>query len=147
MKQPNFPHRSPTTPSATGYLERLSKALPGAKSRGGSKSSRDFWPDGAKLVISISLQFEAGAQPEFESISPFPDIDSKYPDLPAEQCTTTALRREFHACSTSSREDECSSLRTWSERWSIEIRNSRERSCNGDTKQRRAVRPRHLNTP
>jgi peptidoglycan/xylan/chitin deacetylase (PgdA/CDA1 family) len=85
MKQPNFPHRSPTTPSATGYLERLSKALPGAKSRGGSKSSRDFWPDGAKLVISISLQFEAGAQPESESISPFPDIDSKYPDLPAEQ--------------------------------------------------------------
>ena len=119
MKQPNFPHRSPTMPSATGYLERLSKALPGAKSRAGSKLSREFWPEGAKLVISISLQFEAGAQPESESISPFPDIDSKYPDLPAEQCTTTALRREFHACSTSSREDECSLLRTWSERPSI----------------------------
>jgi len=64
MKQPHFPHRSPTTPSATGYLERLSKALPGAKSRAGSKLSREFWPEGAKLVISISLQFEAGAQPE-----------------------------------------------------------------------------------
>ena len=64
MKQTNFPHRSPTTPTATGYLERLSKALPGAKSRAGSKLSREFWPEGAKLVISISLQFEAGAQPQ-----------------------------------------------------------------------------------
>jgi peptidoglycan/xylan/chitin deacetylase (PgdA/CDA1 family) len=85
MKQTNFPHRSPTTPSATGYLERLSKALPGAKSRAGSKLSREFWPEGAKLVISISLQFEAGAQPQSEAISSFPDIDSKYPDLPTEK--------------------------------------------------------------
>lgn len=85
MKQPNFPHRTPGTPSAGGYLERLSKALPGAKSRVGSKSSREFWPDGAKLVISVSLQFEAGAQPQSDSISPFPAIDSRYPDLPAEK--------------------------------------------------------------
>ena len=85
MKQTNFPHRMPSTPSAAGYLERLSKALPVAKSRAGSKFSREFWPDGAKLVISVSLQFEAGAQPESGSINSFAAIDSKYPDLPAEQ--------------------------------------------------------------
>jgi peptidoglycan/xylan/chitin deacetylase (PgdA/CDA1 family) len=85
MKQTNFPHRTPSTPSAAGYLERLSKALPGAKSRVGSKSSREFWPDGAKLVISVSLQFEAGAQPDSDSINSFPAIDSKYLDLPAEK--------------------------------------------------------------
>jgi peptidoglycan/xylan/chitin deacetylase (PgdA/CDA1 family) len=42
-----------------------------------------FWPDGARLVISISMQFEAGAQPESGASSPFPVIDPKYPDLAA----------------------------------------------------------------
>jgi peptidoglycan/xylan/chitin deacetylase (PgdA/CDA1 family) len=42
-----------------------------------------FWPDGARLVISISMQFEAGAQPESGASSPFPLIDLRYPDLPA----------------------------------------------------------------
>jgi peptidoglycan/xylan/chitin deacetylase (PgdA/CDA1 family) len=42
-----------------------------------------FWPDGARLVISISMQFEAGAQPERGASSPFPVIDPQYPDLPA----------------------------------------------------------------
>lgn len=55
---------------ATRYLERLSKALPGARSWAG-RGSRDFWPDGAKLVISISLQFEAGAHPPREAAGPF----------------------------------------------------------------------------
>jgi peptidoglycan/xylan/chitin deacetylase (PgdA/CDA1 family) len=52
-------HRSlenrPPSLSAGRYLERLSKALPG---KSWSRASREFWPDGAKLVISISLQFE-----------------------------------------------------------------------------------------
>ncbi|QRN93540.1 polysaccharide deacetylase family protein [Archangium violaceum] len=46
-------------------------------------SSKQFWPEGARLVISISMQLEAGAQPERGASSPFPPIDPKYPDLPA----------------------------------------------------------------
>src|SRR5258708_5090099 len=42
-----------------------------------------FWPGGARLVISISMQMEAGAQPESGAESPLPKIDSKYPDLAA----------------------------------------------------------------
>src|SRR5437870_9483904 len=47
------------------------------------KKSGAFWPNGARLVVSVSMQFEAGAQPERGAESPFPVIDSKYPDLPA----------------------------------------------------------------
>jgi len=46
------------------------------------KRSGAFWPNGARLVVSISMQFEAGAQPERGAESPFPIIDAKYPDLP-----------------------------------------------------------------
>src|SRR5947209_18176101 len=46
------------------------------------KHSRAFWPNGARLVISVSMQFEAGAQPDRGAESPFPVIDTKYPDLP-----------------------------------------------------------------
>ena len=46
------------------------------------KNSGAFWPNGARLVVSVSMQFEAGAQPEQGAESPFPVIDSKYPDLP-----------------------------------------------------------------
>lgn len=41
-----------------------------------------FWPNGARMVISLSMQFEAGAQPASGAGSPFPPIDPKYPDLP-----------------------------------------------------------------
>ena len=34
-----------------------------------------FWPDGIKLVVSISMQFEAGGQPPKGTDSPFPKID------------------------------------------------------------------------
>jgi peptidoglycan/xylan/chitin deacetylase (PgdA/CDA1 family) len=76
MKESPTPHRT-----ANRYLERLTKALPGSKTRSGAKPSREFWPDGAKLVISISLQFEAGAQPAIGASSPFPAIEAMYPDL------------------------------------------------------------------
>ena len=46
------------------------------------KKSGAFWPNGARLVVSVSMQFEAGAQPERGAESPFPFIDTKYPDLP-----------------------------------------------------------------
>src|SRR5260370_30022935 len=42
-----------------------------------------FWPDGARMVIAVSMQMEAGAQPTSGAESPMPRIDSKYPDLPA----------------------------------------------------------------
>jgi peptidoglycan/xylan/chitin deacetylase (PgdA/CDA1 family) len=34
-----------------------------------------FWPGGARLVISISMQFEAGGQPPKGADSPFPKVD------------------------------------------------------------------------
>jgi peptidoglycan/xylan/chitin deacetylase (PgdA/CDA1 family) len=38
-----------------------------------------FWPDGARLVISISMQMEAGAQPESGAESPLPKGRSQVP--------------------------------------------------------------------
>src|SRR6202163_2383692 len=48
-------------------------------------STEGFWPDKARLAISISMQFETGAQPERGASSPFPPLDPKYPDLPAQK--------------------------------------------------------------
>ena len=42
-----------------------------------------FWPGGARLVISISMQMEAGAQPGSGAESPMPKIDPGYPDIAA----------------------------------------------------------------
>lgn len=45
----------------------------------------DKWPHGARLAISISMQFEAGGQPEQGADSPFSiaPLPAPYPDLPA----------------------------------------------------------------
>src|SRR6202140_4819755 len=54
--------------------------------QGGTMQTNDtdpFWPDKARLVISISMQMEAGAQPESGAESPLPRIDPKYPDIAA----------------------------------------------------------------
>jgi hypothetical protein len=48
-------------------------------------STQSFWPDKARLVISISMQFETGAQPDRGAGSPFPPIDPRYPDLPVQK--------------------------------------------------------------
>jgi peptidoglycan/xylan/chitin deacetylase (PgdA/CDA1 family) len=45
-------------------------------------SHAPFWPEGARMVISISMQMEAGAQPSSGAESPMPPMDPKYPDLP-----------------------------------------------------------------
>ena len=50
-----------------------------------SKSHQVFWPEKARLVISISMQFETGAQPDRGAGSPFPSIGPKYPDLPVQK--------------------------------------------------------------
>jgi peptidoglycan/xylan/chitin deacetylase (PgdA/CDA1 family) len=41
-------------------------------------ASNRFWPDDTRLVISISMQFEAGGQPAKGTDSPFPKVD--FPD-------------------------------------------------------------------
>lgn len=64
---------------ASRYLERLSKALPGPRMWRGS---REFWPDNGKLVISISLQFEAGSQPGRTLAGLLSAIEPKVADLP-----------------------------------------------------------------
>src|SRR5438445_115525 len=48
-----------------------------------TNNTEPFWPDSARLVISISMQMEAGAQPESDAESPLPRIDPKYPDTAA----------------------------------------------------------------
>ena len=37
--------------------------------------ARQFWPDDIRLVISISMQLEAGGQPAKGTDSPFPKVD------------------------------------------------------------------------
>lgn len=47
-----------------------------------------FWPKGERLVISISMQFEAGGQPPKGTDSPFPKID--FPEsMPSDPVTNT----------------------------------------------------------
>lgn len=41
------------------------------------------WSDGSRLVVSVSMQFEAGGQPD-NAESPFPQIETGYKDLPGE---------------------------------------------------------------
>lgn len=56
--------------------------------KGQSKSIQKdtgFWPDGARLVVSLSLQMEAGAQAERGAAGPWGVLDPKYPDLPTEK--------------------------------------------------------------
>ena len=64
---------------ATGtLLPTTASAQPGAAPAAASKPAAkgtEFWPGGARLVISISMQFEAGGQPAKGTDSPFPKID------------------------------------------------------------------------
>src|SRR3981189_2992384 len=67
----------------------LAAALPIASNLSGQTGSpqmnatNTFWPNGARLAISVSMQMEGGAQPASGAESPMPKIDPKYPDLPA----------------------------------------------------------------
>nr|WP_255651807.1 polysaccharide deacetylase family protein [Corallococcus sp. AS-1-12] len=72
------------TAVAAGALAVSGAVAAQVPARGAAKASakKGFWPGGARLAISLSLQFEAGAQPERGASSPFPPIDAKYPDLP-----------------------------------------------------------------
>jgi peptidoglycan/xylan/chitin deacetylase (PgdA/CDA1 family) len=48
-------------------------------------ASEKFWPGGARMVVSLSLQMEAGAQPERGANGPWGQLDTKYPDFPTEK--------------------------------------------------------------
>ncbi len=46
-----------------------------AAAKTSAKAAGPFWPNGERLVISVSMQFEAGGQPPKGTDSPFPKID------------------------------------------------------------------------
>jgi len=64
------------------------ESQPGKGQPGESPSPGAFWPDGIRLVISISMQFEAGGQPPTGADSPFPKVDFP-PNVPADAATNT----------------------------------------------------------
>lgn len=48
-----------------------------------NSETQSKWSDGSRLVVSISMQFEAGGQPD-NAESPFPqNMQKGYVDLPA----------------------------------------------------------------
>jgi peptidoglycan/xylan/chitin deacetylase (PgdA/CDA1 family) len=49
---------------------------------------KQFWPDETRLVISISMQFEAGGQPLKGTDSPFPEVDFP-PGVPSDAAANT----------------------------------------------------------
>lgn len=44
-----------------------------------------FWPNGARMVVSLSLQMEAGGQPDRGANGPWGNLDTRYPDLPTDK--------------------------------------------------------------
>ncbi|WP_028297201.1 polysaccharide deacetylase family protein [Olivibacter sitiensis] len=58
-------------------------ALAAVQQTGSNRQSTE-WADGSRLVVSVSMQFEAGGQPD-NAESPFPqNMEEGYKDLPAE---------------------------------------------------------------
>lgn len=68
----------------TSFLDHKSKDL-SEKTAEAKNTSKKYWPNGAQLVISVSMQFETGGQPEGAE-SPFSGtpLPKGQPDLPAE---------------------------------------------------------------
>ena len=60
-------------------------AAAGASDADDDDRAEGFWPGGARLAVSISMQFEAGGQPDEGADSPFSGnpLPKGYPDLPA----------------------------------------------------------------
>ena len=54
----------------------------GSNTSGGNQN-RSFWPDGIRLVLSVSMQFESGSQGDRDNGAPFPPLGADVPDLPA----------------------------------------------------------------
>ena len=65
-----------TAAAVTTSAAKTSRPGPIQKQGVEIKNSEPFWPNGARLVVSVSMQFEAGAQPERGAESPFPVNDT-----------------------------------------------------------------------
>lgn len=52
-----------------------------ARAQAQSSGGKSFWPNGARLVVSLSMQFETGAQPERGANGPWGQLDTRYPDI------------------------------------------------------------------
>ena len=76
----NFMKAGATSALAAGLP--LASALSEQTEAAEMNQTNSFWPNGARMVISVSMQMEAGAQPSSGAESPMPKIDPKYPDLP-----------------------------------------------------------------
>lgn len=72
------------TLSATS-LANNSKAQETSSPSSDKNTPGTFWPGGERMMISISMQFEAGGEPAFDMESPFSGkpLPKPYPDLPA----------------------------------------------------------------
>lgn len=76
--------------AAGALLSPASAKAATTASQAAAKSSPNgrFWPGDTRLVVSISMQFEAGGQPLKGTDSPFPTVD--FPDsVPADAATNT----------------------------------------------------------
>jgi hypothetical protein len=84
MDRRTFIQASTLTAAAMVTTSAARTSRPGRSRKEGIEMTKSgaLWPDGARLVVSVSMQFEAGAQPERGAESPFPVIDTKYPDVP-----------------------------------------------------------------
>lgn len=70
--------------AALGLPLKAGAALPVISAQPTDKAPGKFWPDGIRMPISISMQFEAGGEPETGADSPFPPtMKPGYVDLPA----------------------------------------------------------------
>jgi hypothetical protein len=66
-------------------------------------ASAAFWPNGARLAVTVSMQFEAGGQPISGAPGPVSEaIRPGYPDLPQNSFYEYGVREGSHECSTCS---------------------------------------------
>lgn len=84
MKTPSTDRRKFMKQSAAA-LAGTALAGPAPAAAAATSTPGSFWPDGARLVISVSMQFEAGGEPAFGADSPFSGtpLPEGVPDLPA----------------------------------------------------------------
>ncbi len=71
--------------TALGLAMSAAQAQEPGDGTAGNVRRADFWPQGARLVVSLSLQMETGAQPERGANGPWGVLDARYPDLPTEK--------------------------------------------------------------
>ncbi|WP_210639571.1 polysaccharide deacetylase family protein [Pseudomonas sp. Tri1] len=73
---------------SAGDLLASGSARASVATKAASVAKSGFWPGDTRLVISISMQFEAGGQPPKGTDSPFPPVD--FPDsVPSDPVTNT----------------------------------------------------------